>query len=265
MFIFFCSPPNLIGVGCFLSPSIRKKNATPAFGYCNYKRLNNRKFRGEQCSSALRRISKKIYRYLKCIFNKKILFTIIIFSLIFSIYTALLEKNYENFYAQPNKDIEIEAVIISEKNESEYYNSYRIEGITKKFKNKRFILYLKKDIVLEYGDKIKITGEFYKPEDSRNYKGFSYKEYLQTEKIYGTIKAKKVEFIAKDSINTILKLSNSIRNKLIEQTKKLLPKETETLLIGLTLGQKEEISDEIMADFQKSSLAHILAISRNTC
>ena len=208
---------------------------------------------------------KKFFRYLKCIFNKKILFTIIISSLIFSIYTVLLEKKYQKFYEEVNKDLEIEAVIISEKKESEYYNSYRIKGTTNEFKNMKFILYIKKDINLEYGDKIKISGEFYEPEDARNYKGFSYKKYLQTEKIYGTIKSTKVEIRAKNNINIILKTNNRLRNKLIEQTRKILPNETGNLLIGLILGEKEEIPDEIMEDFQKSSLAHVLAISRNTC
>jgi len=177
----------------------------------------------------------------------------------------VLEKNYEKFYAQVNKDLEIEAVIISEKKESEYYNSYKIKGITNVFKNKKFILYIKKDINLDYGDKIKISGEYYEPEDARNYKSFSYKKYLQTEKIYGTIKAKKVEIISKDNINIILKINNKLRNKLINQIRKILLNETENLLIGLTLGDKEGIPDEIIDDFQKSSLAHILAISRNTC
>lgn len=157
--------------------------------------------------------------------------------------------------------MEIEAVIISESKESEHYNSYNIKGKTAEFKNKKFILYVKKDIELEYGDKIKIMGEFYEPEDTRNYKGFSYKKYLQTEKIYGTIKAKSVEVKSKNNINLIFKISNSVRNKLIEQIKTIMPEETANLLIGLTLGGKEDMSDEVKLAFQRSSLAHILAIS----
>ncbi|MGN1301079.1 MAG: ComEC/Rec2 family competence protein [Clostridia bacterium] len=59
----------------------------------------------------------------------------------------------------------------------------------------------------------------------------------------------------------VFKLSNTIRNKIIEQIKNILPEETSGLLIGLMLGDKTYISDELRSDFQKSSLAHILAVS----
>ena len=152
-------------------------------------------------------------------------------------------------------------MIISSAKENEYYNSYTIKGKTEEFKNKKFILYVKKEISLEYGDKIKIIGEISKPEDSRNYKGFSYKKYLQTEKIYGTIKAEKIEVRAQNDISFVFRLSNITRNKIIEQIKNILPEETSGLLIGLMLGDKTYISDETKQNFQKSSLAHILAVS----
>ena len=59
----------------------------------------------------------------------------------------------------------------------------------------------------------------------------------------------------------LFKLSNSARNKIIEQIKNILPEETSGLLMGLMLGDKTYISDELKTDFQKSSLAHILAVS----
>ena len=110
-----------------------------------------------------------------------------------------LDKKYEDFYKKVKENIEIEAVIISSPKENEYYNTYTIKGKTEEFKNKKFILYVKKDVKLEYGDKIKIIGEFYEPDGSRNYKGFNYKEYLKTEKIYGTIKTEKIEFESKNN------------------------------------------------------------------
>ena len=226
-----------------------------------FQKLGERKCPTPTRFGGLQKITRKSYRYLKIIFNKKIIITFIVLTIIFSIYVMILNKNYENFYKVVDENIEIEAVVISSAKESEYYNLYTIKGKTEEFKNKKFILYVKKDINLEYGDKIKIIGEFYKPENSRNYKGFSYKKYLQTDKIYGTIKAEKVEIKSKNSTMFIFRLSNNIRNKIIEQIKGVLPEETSGLLIGLMLGDKTYISDELRLDFQKSSLAHILAVS----
>lgn len=219
------------------------------------------KSRGGHWSSALRSLSKRCVRYLKIIFNKKILITFTISAIIFNTYTIILNKQYENFYKKVEENIEIEAVIISSRKDSEYYSSYTVKGKTEEFKDKKFIIYVKKGTNLEYGDKIKITGEFYEPEDSINYKGFSYKKFLQTEKIYGTIKAENIELKSKNNTAFIFKLSNNIRNKIIEQIKNILPEETSGLLIGLMLGDKTYISDELKTNFQKSSLAHILAVS----
>ena len=226
---------------------LKKKNKTTTrFG--GLQKISNRKI-------------KKYFRYIKIIFNKKAFFTFTISAIIFNTYTIFLNKQYKNFYNKVEENIEIEAVIISESKESEHYTSYTVKGKTEEFKNKKFILYIKKGTNLEYGDKIKIIGEFYEPEDSRNYKGFSYKKYLQTEKIYGTIKAENIETKSKNNDVFLFKLSNSVRNKIIEQIKDILPEETSGLLAGLMLGDKTYISDEIKSNFQKSSLAHILAVS----
>lgn len=200
-------------------------------------------------------------RYLKITCNKKMLITFIISLIIFNIYTVILNNKYEQFYKNVNQEVILEAVIISSPKENEYYNSYIIKGKTNQFKSKKFILYVKKENEFEYGDKVRIIGKFSKPDDSRNYKGFSYKKYLQTDKIYGTIKAEKIEVKSKNNTALIFKISNSIRDKIIKQIRIIMPEETSGLLIGLMLGEKSYISDEVRLDFQKSSLAHILAVS----
>ena len=48
---------------------------------------------------------------------------------------------------------------------------------------------------------------------------------------------------------------------LIGILKKILPKETSSLLIGILIGERQYISEDITENFSKSSLSHILAIS----
>ena len=131
-------------------------------------------------------------RYIKVIFNKKCLTLFIIPLIVFSIYVLILNNAYEKFYKQVETEIEMEAVIVSNKLEKEYYNSYIAKGTKGIFKNKRFILYIKKNINLDYSNKVIIQGTFINPNEARNYKGFNYKKYLQTNKIYGTIKTSNV-------------------------------------------------------------------------
>ena len=48
---------------------------------------------------------------------------------------------------------------------------------------------------LKYGMLITFEGTYTKPPEDRNYRGFNYREYLKTKKIYGTIKAQEVNVI----------------------------------------------------------------------
>lgn len=202
-----------------------------------------------------------VNRYIKIIFNKKCLTLFIIPLIIFNIYILILNNIYEKFYKQVETEIEIEAVIVSSKTEKEYYNSYIAKGTKGVFKNKQFILYIKKNINLDYSNKVIVQGTFVKPNEARNYKGFNYKKYLQTNKIYGTIKANNVKLTSKNNINTVLEINNKVRNKIIKQVKNILPKETNGLLIGLLLGDNSYMQEETIECFRKSSLAHMLAVS----
>ena len=188
--------------------------------------------------------------------NRPIIVVIII---IFLLYTPYLKYKYNKFYSEVPEEIKIEAIILSNPKEEKNYNSYIIKGKNNIFKNKKFILYTKEK--LKFGDKIKVTGTFLEPAEQRNYKGYNYKKYLQTQKIYGSIKAKNIKIISKNCGNKLLKLGNNARNKIIKNINQILPNETCGLLIGLLLGDKTSIEEDTITNFQKSSLAHILAVS----
>jgi len=55
--------------------------------------------------------------------------------------------------------------------------------------------------------------------------------------------------------------SNNIRNSIIEKANSLLPEKTNELLIGILLGDKSGISEEIIENFKISNLSHILSVS----
>ena len=142
---------------------------------------------------------------------------------------------------------------------------YNIKIKKGKYKNKRFYLYTSKnkEKELEYGDLIEINGEYMAPSEARNYKGFDYREYLKTKKIYGSIKADKnnIKVIEKESLNIILIFSNKIRSYIVNVVNYLLPQKTSSLLVGVLIGEKSGISEEIMENFKISNLSHMLSVS----
>ena len=109
--------------------------------------------------------------------------------------------------------------------------------------------------------KIKLEGVLKNPESARNYKGFNYREYLKTKKIYGTIKSINIEIISENQINFIAMASNNVRNQIIGTANKILPNNTQGLLVGILIGEKDNIPEDVVNSFSKSSLSHILATS----
>ena len=179
-------------------------------------------------------------------------------AIISNTYLIFLNNIYRKIYLNNEKNISINAVVVSEKKENEYTNSYVV-----KTKDKKFILYLKKNNnnILEYGSLINIEGKYQKPQQERNYKGFNYSNYLKSQKIYGTITANKIEVLKNNKINVFLKTSNNIRNSIKNKINSLLPEENRGLLLGILIGNKEELQEETQEYFRASNLSHILAVS----
>lgn len=194
-------------------------------------------------------------RYIKVFINKKMLLIVGITAVIFFIYLNIQEILYKNIYRIPKK-ITLEGKIISNCEDTEYYNKYIFLN-----NHKRFILLTSKSKNLEYGDSIKLNAEYMVPDEARNYKGFNYKQYLKTQKIYGTLKAEKIEVVNKNTCNIIFKLSNKLQTKIIKNAREILPEDTRELFLGILLGEKGNISEQITESFKSSSLSHILAVS----
>lgn len=203
----------------------------------------------------LKNKSKSFYFILK---RRKIILMFLI-SIIFSIiYLIFVNSKYQKIYSENPKNVKTYATVVSEPKETEYYYSYEV-----KVQSKKFIMYVKKNSSekIDYGTQVLLEGEYIEPQEARNYKGFNYKEYLKTKKIYGSFKVDKFTVIKENNVNVFMQYSNKIRNKIIEVTKEILSDETEGLMIGILIGENTEISDKITENFSKSSLSHIVAIS----
>ena len=195
---------------------------------------------------------KRYSRYLKIIFTKDVLKIIIIVSIISN--SNILYQNFKfetKFKNLRNKNIEVEGLVI-QKIEDKY--------IVKINNNKLYLIGVKKD--LQYGDKILITGMYLEPKRQTNYKGFDYKNYLKTLKIYGTIKASNIKIIEKNKGNFILKYSNKLNKWIkhrIENSK--LSDDEKGVLKPILIGNKENTTEYLIENFSKSNISHILAIS----
>lgn len=208
----------------------------------------------------------KLNKYIKILIPNKKLILITIIIILSLIYILILEKSFKTKYKNIQSEIKVEGIIVSNIKEKEYKDEYIIKvrsiNSNKKYNNTHLKLSIKNNKnKLEYGDKIIFTGEFEEPQIQRNYSGFNYKQYLKTQKIYGLVTTKKIEKLEKGKYNKLLIFINKINQKIVDKSNEILEKEEASLLTGILIGNKENLSKEVQEDFRNSNLSHMLAVS----
>lgn len=201
---------------------------------------------------------KRYFRYIKVIFNQKVIIIMVIFSIISNTIVLFQNDKYENLYKNLNEQkYKFVGIVVSNTD-----NKYKVKIINEKYKNTYLYVYLKENINIEYGDSIIFMGEFFSPKKSSNYKGFNYSNYLKTLKIYGTVCANNVEVISKNKGNMFLKNTNKLSAKIKERIdESKLSDDEKAILRGILLGDKKDISEEKLNNFSESNISYILAVS----
>lgn len=185
--------------------------------------------------------------------NKNII--VILICLIISIgYVSILENKYSKISDMPIKEM---VTIISDIQEKEYKKVCTAKIVRN---NKKILINIKmsQDIPsIKYGDSLYIEGEFKKPEEARNYKGYNYKQYLKTKKIIGTVELEKAKILKSSNGSFIHNIQKYIKDT-INGT---LTDEEGNLLLAILLGDKDKLSEDIQESFKTSNLSHMLAVS----
>ena len=213
---------------------------------------------------------KRYFRYLKIFLNRKVIFIILISSIISNTIIKIQNENYDNLYQNEQK-LTLVATIISNKEEKEFKNVYKIkvdeviekEDIFKNYENSQLLLNVdkNKDINLKYGDKIYIKAEYTKPSTKRNFGGFDYSNYLKSINVYGALKAEKINKISENNLNIISLLSNKVKLKISDNINKLMTEKYSSIFLGLILGDTKNIDETIQDSFKVANISHVLAIS----
>ncbi len=199
--------------------------------------------------------------------NQKILKKIIIlllssFSLILSTfyYQWYLNKNNPEFDFYLNKKIEAEMIVVSEIEKKTYQDK-----IILKFKNSKnkAIAWIPKYSKLEYGDLIKIKGYLTEIKNFKNKNNieFNYKEYLAKDNIFYEIKNIEFKVIEKSKASPLKENLFHLKNNFLSQIKKIFPDPEASFLGGLLLGVKEDMGSELLEDFRRTGIMHIVVLS----
>lgn len=159
-------------------------------------------------------------------------------------------------------DLDVVAEVVSMKTEKERSNSYTVKVLKSNLtntENTKIIVYTSKEQNLKYGDIVRISGQFSKGDVARNYKGFSYRNYLKQSKIYGSMYCKNVEVV--DHKQSVVGKIFEMKSRFYKVLENIYSEDANEFLKGILLGDSSNLDDEIKKNFKNSSLSHVLAIS----
>ncbi|WP_298393817.1 ComEC/Rec2 family competence protein [Flavobacterium sp.] len=130
----------------------------------------------------------------------------------------------------------------------------------------KLILNIRKDStlpIIEVGSQLYVDGTFYKNRKPNNPNQFDYGKYLVNQQIYAQVYADandvKINPIIAKSISYY---ASKLRNRIIKNLEKNNFNKTELgVVVALILGQQQDISQEVIRDYQYAGAVHVLSVS----
>lgn len=111
---------------------------------------------------------------------------------------------------------------------------------------------------LRYGDAIEIQGKLRAPE---NISEFDWKAYLAKDEIYAEIAYPRIAILQEQKGSAIKRALFSLKEKYQESIGRLLPEPHASFLAGLTVGARRSMPENILSDFRKTGVMHIVVLS----
>lgn len=140
-----------------------------------------------------------------------------------------------------------------------------IKSVDKQQSIGKIILNIKKPNQIDsikIGAELNVIGILYKNRGSFNPNQFDYGKYLENQEIYAQVYANETQIKIIGKQKTIWSQFSNFRTKIIENlTLSNFKKEELNILIALLLGQQQDISPEILKDYQYAGAVHILSVS----
>lgn len=124
-------------------------------------------------------------------------------------------------------------------------------------------IYLK-NCPYQYGDILSIQGKIIQPSSQENFGDFNYRFFLAQKRIFTQINIWQEQYITKigtEKMNQFIAFSKRIRDRLKNIINILIGPPYNNLLIGILLGERNDLSSEIKDIFLESGIMHILAVS----
>jgi competence protein ComEC len=115
---------------------------------------------------------------------------------------------------------------------------------------------------LPIGSQVEVFGRIYQNKKTFNPNQFDYGKYLENQEIYAQIYSNEKEIEMGKPEETLWSRFSNFRGEIIQNlTSSHFKKEELNIMIALLLGQQQDISPEILKDYQWAGAVHILSVS----
>jgi competence protein ComEC len=207
------------------------------------------------------------------LFKNKIVVTILAFACFFFIGIAAVyfedDRNYDDYYQHRLE--ENSSVIFTIKKvlkSSAYQDKYQVEVTQVNTIKTRgeLLLNIKKDsllIPLQVGEQIYLKPTFIAIKSVSNPDQFNYRKYLEKQEIYQQVFVEKQQYFKLENQHfSLVGLSSKFRTHIQKSLQKYSFKKDELAVINaLLLGQRQDISKELITEYSSAGAIHILAVS----
>lgn len=127
--------------------------------------------------------------------------------------------------------------------------------------NEKILIKLYEEQEIVPGDEILVKGLIEKPQGRRNPGCFDYAMYLTSIGIVNTMTAEKLEILSADGSKSPQGRLYIMKEQFLARLEDSSGKETAGLMRAIMFGEKCELGEETLEEFQKNGTAHVLAVS----
>src|SRR3989344_4760732 len=213
-----------------------------------------------------------VYKFFVTEEHKKILMFVVV--IMIGIVCGVGRIYLSNLYSESqltdfiDQKIEVEGIIVDEPDVRES-NTRLTVGLRSVFVGTTTIAVREKILVtvpvypeFKYGDKVKMKVTLKEPgEFETDGRVFDYGGYLRVRGIWYTSYYTTIELISHGHGSVIKSLLFKTKEAFTDSIDNVLPRPESSLLAGLLLGTKQSLGKELLSEFQKTGVSHIVVLS----